>query len=71
VLLMWCYDHAPTHICDLNRPMPDVRLLNPCRWQALPAHVRAEVRAQFTRSLEDKFGPEIGEGRFYVNGLPF
>lgn len=41
-----------------EKPMPDVRKLVPCRWHALAAVQRANVRNIFGKFLCDRYGDE-------------
>ena len=47
-----------------ERAMPDVRRHVPCRWQALTAVQKAQVRGRFQEYLESTYGKEEGWGVF-------
>jgi hypothetical protein len=51
IRLYWCSPDGEITDLEPTCPMPDIRLYYPCKWQALPAILRANLRAKFEHEL--------------------
>lgn len=56
-------DSGSFHELPAESKMPDVRRLVPCRWHALSAIQRANIRGAFAQDLAQKYGDEDFEIR--------
>lgn len=52
-------ESGPVHDFPDSARLPDVRRQTPCRWHALPAVMRANIRDRFHQTLTSIYGDEM------------
>lgn len=56
------------NILTADKPLPDIRLEVPVKWQALPYLIRCLVRREFQLVLEARYGAEEEKPMFVAGG---